>query len=207
MKDAIIRLLWDKEDAEVLICEDEKEYFKTIAKDELFNLMQSFLKNEANTKPMYIDENIFAYSRGLVGIKQPEHQRIVTYQGKAYNIHFPNAAYLISFSDEIKNIQAYAYKHWIGPETVLYHYPMPNMLASNSICIGSAPRQIKGTNITAALENIIFTQYTHSTVDGKVKSFNSTKDWFEYLQEHEFPYSLLVPVNKKVGDICAKGYQ
>ena len=64
----------------------------------------------------------------------------------------------------------------------------------NRICMGSAPRDIDPQNYKSALENVIYTQYTHDWVDD-IKSFRNTAAYFEYLEKNSFPYNLLSPLN------------
>ena len=119
--------------------------------------------------------------------KQEEHRRIVTYKGKAYEINFPNSIYIICHNrSKIDVIEAYCYIEYNGLNTELYKYAMPNMLGANRICMGSAPRDIDPQNYKSALENVIYTQYTHDWVDD-IKSFRNTAAYFEYLEKNSFP--------------------
>lgn len=120
---------------------------------------------------------------------------------KSYKINFPNAIYIIKFSNnKVNDIYAYSYAEYLGSETQLYEYPMPNELSGNKICMGSAKREIVEGNYVEALERIIATSYTHRNFSG-IKGFSSSEKWFEYLSKNEFPYKLMRSLNKKLGDL------
>lgn len=210
MKDMIIRLSETEEDAEILEVNKvtNQEFFASISLSMLVKKLNDYLKDpyvQNRAKPLLLDQSIIAVSNdfGSIMINQPEHMRIVVYKEKAYKIHFPNAIYIMyQNAGTIDGIKAFAYKTFEGLQTKLYSYPMPNMLGGNMICIGSAPRKIKDSNYVDALENIIFTQYTHSHVND-IKSFKNTVDYFEYLEKNEFPYDLLINGNKVLKDEVA----
>ena len=120
---------------------------------------------------------------------------------KSYKINFPNAIYIIKFSNnKVNDIYAYSYAEYLGSETQLYEYPMPNELSGNKICMGSAKREIIDSNYIEALERIIATSYTHRTFSG-IKGFSNSEKWFEYLSKNKFPYKLMRSLNKKLKDI------
>lgn len=199
----IIRLSETEEDAEILEVNKvtNQEYFASISLNMLVKKLNDYLKGsyvQNRAKPLLLDQSIIAVSNDFssIMINQPEHVRIVVYKEKAYKIHFPNAIYIMyQNASAIEGIKAFAYKNFDGLKTELYRYPMPNMLGCDMICIGSAPRKIKNNDYLAALENIIFTQYTHSHVND-IKSFKNTIDYFEYLEKNEFPYDLLISKNE-----------
>lgn len=206
----IIRLSEANEDAEILEVNKvtDQEYFASISLRMLLKKINEYLQRpykQDRVKPTLLDKSIIAASSDFesIMINQPEHVRIVVYQEKAYKIHFPNALYIMyKNANTVNGIKAFAYKQFEGLETQLYRYPMPNMLGGNMICIGSAPCKIKDNDYVAALENIIFTQYTHSTVNN-MKSFKNTVDYFRYLEKNAFPYNLLISDNKVLKDEVA----
>lgn len=210
MKEMIIRLSEAHEDAEILEVNKvtDQEYFASVSVRMLAKKINDYLQGpyrQDRVKPTLLDNSIIAASSdfGSIMINQPEHVRIVVYQEKAYKIHFPNALYIMyKTSNTVNGIKAFSYKKFEDLETQLYRYPMPNMLGGNMICIGSAPCKIKDNDYVAALENIIFTQYTHSTVNN-IKSFKNTVGYFEYLVKNEFPYDLLISDNKMLKDEVA----
>lgn len=203
MKQLISRIIANKNTVELLTSEGSKEYFKEIDINEYFNIIKSHctsFKNGLNRK-----KDVILFSNDLIGagqyckvIKQQEHKRIVTYKNKSYKISFPNAIYFLYHDEKkVNNIDAYCYIDFKGEKTKLYKYPFPNMLSGNHICMGSAPKEIEYYNYIKALENIIFTQYTHTHVDN-IKSFKDTVTYFEYLEKNEFPYELLISLNKNL---------
>lgn len=204
MKEMILRIQSDRDDADVLIKNGDSEIFKKIRASTLVKkLIQYFQKESENEVMRYIPPGVVAYSENYRAILEPEEKRFVTYNNRSYNIHFPNALYLIkSQGNKIVSIEAYAYKKWDGLKTMLYKYPMPNMLGGNRICLGSAPREIKHGDYKQALDLIIYTQYSHNYVDN-IKSFKNTVDYFNYLENNLFPYDLLISTNKKAGDLFA----
>ncbi len=204
MKEMIIRIQSDRDDADILIKSGDSEIFKKIRSATLVKkLIQYFQKENENEILRYIPPGIVALSENCQAILEPEEKRIITYDNRAYNIHFPNALYLVkSQGNKIVSIEAYSYKNWDGLKTKLYKYPMPNMLGGNMICLGSAPRQIKDNDYKRALDLIIYTQYSHAYVNN-IKSFKNTTDYFSYLEKNPFPYDLLMDAKKKAGDLFA----
>lgn len=198
MKQLIMRINDLNSDAEVLEYDNarKREYFSAIQIEDLIEKLETFAenRNKRNRKKdivLYSDQ-IIGIGDNCVAIMQKEHKRIVTYEGKAYDISFPNSMYIMTYkSDNVDNIYAYCFKEFKGKDTELYKYAMPNMLTENRICMGTAPRKIEKKDYVKALEKIIFTQYTHAHTDN-VKSFKETKKYFEYLSENEFPYDLLI---------------
>lgn len=207
MKEMIIRLTYDNGDAEVLIHDaiKKKDIFKAVSIEELIkNIEEIFIKTDQQQHKknlLIVDEDLIAINNQCIVIKQPEHKRIVTYNNKAYNINFPNSIYIICHrSNKITKIEAFCYKEYQGLGTKLMHYAMPNMLYGNAICIGSAPKDIDPSKYTEALERVIFTQYTHDWVDG-IKSFKDTTTYFEYLEKNEYPYHLMMPLNRDLKSV------
>lgn len=175
-----------------------KDYFESVSLELLIKTL-SILSGRGNKNYrrglVIVDDDMIAINENCIVTKQPEHKRIVIYKGKAYEINFPNSIYMICHEkSKIQEIEAYCYIEYKGADTMLYKYAMPNMLRGNRICMGSAPKNIDPRKYQEALERVIFTQYTHDWV-GDVKSFKSTKDYFEYLENNRFPYDLLVPLN------------
>lgn len=183
--------------------------FKKINTKEFVSMVNQIYEAKITTR-----KDIALYEDGVIGadakhivVNQPERKRIVSYSDllkgdiKIYNIIFPNSLYIIRHTNgRILDIECYAYKEFKGEETALFEYPMPNELSGNKICIGSADRTIKNNKIVEALEKIIFTPYSHESFSG-INGFTKTEVYFEYLQKNDFPYKLLRPLKKKLGDV------
>ena len=205
MRQIILRVTDTSDDAEMLTFDatSKREYFKTVSLTEVFKAIKNVVKDRINTREKLhlLHPEIIALNKSRVMIKQSERKRIVTYEDKAFNINFPNALYIVQFEEsKITNIEAFAYKEWNFEDTKLYGYPMPNMLGGNRICIGSAPRDIENQDYVKALENIIFTRYSHRNVDN-IKSFKDTIQYFEYLETNDFPYHLLIDLKKSLKEV------
>ncbi len=183
----------------------KKEYFSAMSIDSLIARLETFVdkrsKNNEKREIILFSDQIIGIGNNCVAIMQKDHKRIVTYDGKAFNISFPNSIYLMAYKgDKVDSICAYCFKDFIGKDTELYKYAMPNMLTENRICIGTAPKKIENKDYVKALEKIIFTQYTHIHTDN-IKSFKETKKYFEYLSNNDFPYDLLISVHIKLKDV------
>lgn len=205
MRQIILRVTDTSDDAEMLTFDatSKREYFKTVSLTEVFKAIKNVVKDRINTREKLhlLHPEIIALNKSRVMIKQSERKRIVTYEDKAFHISFPNALYIMQFEEnKITNIDAFAYKEWNFEQTKLYGYPFPNMLHGNRICIGSAPREIENQDYVKALENVIFTRYSHRTVDN-VKSFKDTIQYFEFLEKNDFPYDLLIDLNNNLGEV------
>ena len=176
---------------------DQKNYFKAMSIKSIVDLLKKETENASSRRQMRYCEGHIGSGDGVVAILQPKHRRYVTFENKSYHIEFPDCLYVIYHDAlSISSIEAYACKKWEGLRTDLFEYPFPNMLSQNKICIGSADKHIQDGNIVAALENIIFTQYSHSSFNG-IKGFKNTRDWFEYLEKNPFPEDLMICLNKK----------
>lgn len=177
---------------------ENKEYFKSMDIESLIEKLETYVENRYHKKfgkITLMDDVIIGFGKDAVVINQPGHKRIVTYRQKAYKINFPNAIYIMYHrANKICEINAYCYKDFIGKNTKLYKYAMPNMLTENRICIGTAPKEIRGNDYVEALEKVIFTQYTHDHTDN-IKSFKETRKYFDYLSKNNFPYDLLIDAN------------
>lgn len=193
-------------DAEICIKKGCDFTFKKVSLKKLLEILNTQLKVESKGgKIKLLDKQIIALGSNYVVINQPGHKKIVTLRyddfSKSYKINFPNSIYIIKFSNnKVSDICAYSYAEYLGSETQLYEYPMPNELSGNRICMGSAKREIIDDNYIEALERIIATSYTHRTFSG-IKGFSSSEKWFEYLSRNEFPYKLMRSLNKKLGDL------
>lgn len=201
MKQLVIRIDDTKDDAEILESNEyDEEVFTSISKSKLLNILNTeFRQADEKEDYTFVPDGLIACSANSYVIRQPEHKRIVIYEGIGYKITFPNSIYIILTSgNRIQKIKAFAYKEYKGIETELFRYPMPNMLSGNAICMGSAKREIENRNVLNALENIIYAEYTHSTFDD-LKSFRNTQEYFEYLLDNPFPYDLMIPVNYTLG--------
>lgn len=209
MNEMIIRINSGQSDIEVAFKEDfNSPAFKKLDKREFLNIINDFitLYSDEYKKDLFIlDDEIIAIDNHHVVIKQSERKRIVTYNDSenilTYRINFPNSIYIIEFNqNRINGIECYSYKEYDGYETKLFEYPMPNELSGNHICIGNADRAIKDRKYIDALEKIIFTPYSHSAFSG-INGFSKTKEYFEYLENNEFPYKFLKPLKKALKDI------
>lgn len=200
MSQLIIRLNSQKKDVEILRNEGSSDFFKVMDKKELIRLLGDVYKDKSKRIPYYTD-GFVGIGDSVVAIKQEKHKKYVSYDGKSYRIEFPSCLCITRHNNKsILSVEAYAYKKWIGMETELFIYPFPNMLSGNRICMGSADTRIYENDIKKTLENIIFTQYTHSTVTG-IKGFDSTIKYFEYLEKNPFPEHLLMTSKQRVGDL------
>ena len=207
MSEMVVRFNSKSEtDAEICIKKGCDFTFKKVSLKKLLEILNTQLKVESNgEKIKLLDRQIIALGSNYVVINQPGHKKIVTLNyenfSKSYKIHFPNAIYIIKFSNnKVNDIYAYSYAEYLGSETKLYEYPMPNEVSGNKICIGSAKRDIIDGNYIEALERIIATSYTHRYFSG-IKGFSDSKKWFEYLSKNDFPYKLVRSLNKKLEDI------
>jgi len=192
-------------DVEILAKESEDTIiFKNLSLDALIEILKQEIASKSRIEKetlQLLHPQIIALGQRSCLIKQEEHEKIVTFKDKAYKIKMANSVYFMEFEFKkeifVQSIVAFSYKLWEQENTKLFKYPMPNMLYDNKICIGSAPRVIKDHNYVEALEKIIFTQYTHQTFDD-VKGFKNTVAWFEHLEKNEFPYDLLIPLNREL---------
>lgn len=199
----IIRILQGKDNVEILEKDGTgHEYFKEIEIKKLIESLSVYHKKPQVRRPAILfNDQIIGASSDCIVIKQSERKRDVAFKDKVYNINFPNAIYIIDFSDNlIKSIEAYCYTEYKGAKTKLYEYSMPNMLSGNMICIGGAPREINNNEFAEALEKIIYAPYSHNTVGG-LKGFRGTLEYFEFLEKEEFPYDLLISQNKKLQEV------
>lgn len=153
------------------------------------------------------EEGVIAANESFVVVKQPGCKKMVSFSKtdqdlKFYNINFPNSLYIIHHENfkKIKNIECYAYIEYIGENTKLFEYPMPNELVRNRMCIGNVDRSIKNKKIVEALNRIIYAPYSHSTFQG-VSGFSQTEKFFEYLENNEFPYHLIRSLNAKLSSL------
>ncbi|MFV0552940.1 MAG: hypothetical protein ACK5L6_13620 [Anaerorhabdus sp.] len=143
MKQAIIRLDDTKEDVDILITSANEEIFKTMDRNAFLKFINKKFKIDSNSggKPKIIHPNIYASSDTCKVIVQEEQMKIVSYRGDAYKIRFPNSIYIIRHDmTKVNEVSAYCYKVFNGLKTVLYKYPMPNMLGGNKICLGTASK-------------------------------------------------------------------
>lgn len=209
MNEMIIRISGDKYDVEVAYKENEAlPVFKKINREEFLQILNSSFHVEKRYKKdlKLMDPSILAMDEHYVLINQPEHKKIVTYSpdtdtAKTYKINFPNSIYIVKKSkDNVKSIECYAYKKFEAENTQLYEYPMPNELAGNKMCMGTADRKIINDDIVATLERIIFTPYSHDRFSG-MNGFSRTETYFEYLEKNEFPYKLMKPLKKILKDV------
>lgn len=193
-------------DAEICIKKGNDFVFKKLSFKKLLEILNAQLRDECKAEKIkLLDRQIIALGSNYVVINQPGHKKIVTLRyddfSNSYKINFPNSIYIIKFSNnKVNDIYAYSYVEYLGLETKLYEYPMPNELSGQKICIGSAKREIVADNYIEALERIIATSYTHRHFSG-IKGFSDSRKWFEYLSKNDFPYKLMRNLNKKLEDI------
>ena len=199
MKQAIIRVATDREDAELLISEDDQQIWKHINIEELRNLLNDFMPKGGGQQfmPRLIDKRIIAEGRGVILFRETEHQRLVFYGGRSYRINYPNCLYEVRYSgDRIDKIDCYTWFKWSGIYTVLYLFPMPNMMSGASMCIGTADRAVIDGKVIEAVERIVDAEYTHDHVDNLCKP-QSTVKWFRHLKKDRVQSSdLKKPVKK-----------
>lgn len=186
MTQLICRFSTRSSDVELLRIENQKEIWKSVSVDELIRKIEKYRNKRRSSiadKPRLINVEILALSENQVIYRQPEHRRIVTYQGQAYTINFPHAIYHVKYvAKKIESISMYTYFRYKGIETELYRFPMPNMTMSERMCIGTADRNIKH-DVFETVESIVDSQYTHDSVDN-LKNTTSTIKWFRYLAEN-----------------------
>lgn len=213
MMELIARINSESNAVEIALKENGRNepLFKKVDIQEFCKIIRKSFERKAEDAPtkniVLLNSQIIAIDEHYAVIKQEGKKRIVNYaessSGKilVYNINFPNAIYIVSFSFErIGSIECYAYKEYKAEETELYEYPMPNELFGNKMCIGNAERKIIDNDIVGALERIIFTPYSHSSFSG-MNGFSQTKAYFEYLESNDFPYKLMKSLNKKLKDV------
>lgn len=183
--------------------------FKKISHKDYIEIVNKNMKTVTryNKDLKLLHPQIIALSSNYVVIKQPEEKKIVSYsqiEGNRiinYRISFPNSLYIMEFDNgKVRSIECYAYKEYLGENTDLYEYPMPNELAGNKMCMGNADRTITDCDYVGALNKIVSVPYSHATFSG-MNGFSNTVKYFEYLEKNEFPYKLLKSLNKKLKDV------
>ena len=186
MSQLICRISSTNPDVEILSVDREKEIWKSVSVDTFVRKVEKYAYKKdkhSKDKPKLVNVKILALSENQVIYRQPEHRRIVTYQGQAYTINFPHAIYHVKYvAKKIESISMYTYFRYKGIETELYRFPMPNMTMSERMCIGTADRNIKN-DVFETVESIVDSQYTHDSVDN-LKNTTSTIKWFRYLAEN-----------------------
>ncbi len=211
MKELIIRIKSDSEDAEVLFNDlfAEEVTEKSISREALMECLERYTKKDEVKLPLKLfEKNVIGYNRNkeleIFLVNQASHSRYVTYsigkEEKAVKINFPNSIYLIQVRASLVNrISAYMYFEWHDEETELYKYAMPNMLSGDSICMGSANKRIDGS-LMQTLENIIYAPYSHAELNN-IKGFRSTKSYFEYLENNHILEKHLTKTNFKLAKL------
>lgn len=216
MKEMIVRITDVSTDVDLLFNSLAKNevFEKNLSLDKFLEILQNNLIKENNKKN---DQKIKCdvVENGVIGfgsnknnkkyiIKQPEHQRYITYSvgkdNKVYKINFPSSIYCVFVrNNNIDHIEAYMYFEDNQLNTQLYAYGMPNMLSKNSICIGNAKREIY-TSLMQTLEEIIYAPYSHAELNN-VKAFRTTKSYFEYLQKNHIQKKHLYQSKKILKDL------
>ena len=186
MSQLICRISNKNPDVEILKVDHGKEIWKSVSVNTFVRKIEKYAYKKdkhSKDKPKLVNVEILAISTNQVIYRQPEHRRIVTYQGQAYTINFPHAIYHVKYvAKKIESISMYTYFRYKGIETELYRFPMPNMTMSERMCIGTADRNIKH-DVFETVESIVDSQYTHDSVDN-LKNTTSTIKWFRYLAEN-----------------------
>lgn len=202
MNEMIARFSSKSLDVEICTKKGKEILFKKISLEKFIKLAGEFVRKNEKRTINVLDEQIIAIDTDYVVINQREQKKIVTLEKKgSYNIIFPNAIYIMEFSNnKINKIKAFAYKKYEKNETELFEYPLPNELYGNQICLGTAKKEIENRDYINALERIIATPYTHYSFSG-IKGFSNSEKWFKYLEKNNFPYELLRPLNLTLKDI------
>lgn len=185
MTQMICRLDSHCKDMDVLYVEDGQEIWKSVSAERFADMVESvcLARKEITEKPRWIHENVLAAGDHSMLIRRDKHKQIVSYQGKAYEINFPDAIYLVTFQrQQVKDIYSYTFFEWEGINTKLYNMPMPNMTGTAHMCIGTGDRHIDDGNVMAALDRILDAEYTHDHVDNLRKP-TSTLKWFRFLKK------------------------
>lgn len=193
MTQMICRLDSQLDDIDLLCVENGEEIWKSVSSTDFVKIVIDTCgeKIRENERPKWIDKSILALGSTSALIRRNEHEQLVTYAGKAYQINFPNSIYLLNFSQtSILKINAYVFFHWDGLNTKLYNMPMPNMTGSSRMCIGTAERRIEDGDILKALDKILDAEYTHDHVDN-LKMPTSTIKWFRMLKKQTVTRSML----------------
>lgn len=214
MEELIVKISTTSKDVEILynnlVMNYQLEKMISLAKfSELINKVIGDERKENAIKPILFDEFIIGYNavnfEEVYLIKQPEHQRYITYSFDKENggmkINFPNSVYVVFVNEnKIKKIQAFMYDKWMGVNTTLYKYAMPNMLTENRICLGNADIEIHNNKLMDALEKIIYSPYSHNHVNN-IKGFKNTLSYFEYLKKNNLNAKYLIPTELIIKDI------
>ncbi len=206
---AILRFVNTSDDVECYVSNEGLEYEKIISKDTLIEALTKELLNKPveETKIDMLGE----YDRNCLYIAYSEHHKKIIYNfterkikcqfdKKGYNINHPNSIMVINEDDgSVSSIEAYCYKEFKGKSTKLYKYPFANMLGANSMCLGTTDKNY--TTPLKAILTAVEANYTHHYTGFTDKKFHSTKNLFEYLKKHKFPYGKLMPLNKEIKDL------
>ena len=109
MSQLICRISNKNPDVEILKVDHGKEIWKSVSVDTFVRKIEKYAYKKdkhLKDKPVLVNVEIIAMSDNQVMYKQPEHKRIVTFQGKAYTINFPNAIYHVKYtSEKVTNFQ------------------------------------------------------------------------------------------------------
>jgi len=184
MTQMICRIDSNCPDMDVLCVEDGAEIWKSVSAKNFAFMVDDICSEQKGTgeKPKWIPAGILAIGDNSMVIRKEKHKQIVSYQGKAYEINFPDAVYLVTFlKQRIQSICAYTYFDWQGINTRLYNMPMPNMTKTETMCIGSGDRHIDDGDVMTALDRILDAEYTHDHVDN-LRNPTSTLKWFRFLK-------------------------
>lgn len=184
MTQMICRIDSNCPDMDVLFVEDGAEIWKSVSAQRFAFMVDSICSEQKGTgeKPKWLADGILAIGDNSMVIRKESHKQIVSFQGKAYEINFPNAVYLVTFlRQQILNVSAYTYFDWQGINTRLYYMPMPNMTSTEHMCIGSGDRHIDDGDVVTALDRILDAEYTHDHVDN-LRKHTSTLKWFRFLK-------------------------
>lgn len=214
MREAIIRVSDSTEDVEILVNNlifENEIIEKKVSLSKFADGINNLLKKDKNNKIEceLIEPGVIGFAK--VGsfkkyiINQPEHRRYITYSvgkdNQAYEINFPSSIYVVHVeNNRISSIEAYMYLEWKGKQTKLYDYAMANMLSESRICLGNAEKTISNDSVIYSLEKIIYAPYSHVTLNN-IKSFRTTKSYFEYLTKNHVEEKHLYSSSIKLVDL------
>lgn len=204
MSRVIVRIDSREDDVEMLCVNRGTEIWKKLSLKEFTSILRKRIPGAfKDSKPKLLDPGVIAVGDGVTIIRRPSGRRIVSHSGKAYEINFPNALYVVRHSEtKVGSVDAYVYFSWQGKDTQLYLMPMPNMTMSQHMCLGTADRSIKNRDVCSALERIIDASYTHDHVDNMVEN-TSTVKWFRHLKTAKVKKKEIKPAGIKVADLVS----
>ena len=214
MEELIIRITDISEDVEIL--RHDHLLDKTLEKKMSLKAFVTELTSIANRtsdelEPKILPSGCIGYNcsgkKEIYVFNQPEHKRFITYStgkiNKAYKINYPSSIFVVVVNNNrFVRITQYMYVEYKGMETDLYYPAMPN--TTHNMCLGNVRTEIDNGDVLGSLEKIIYSPYSHSTVDN-IKSFRNTEDYFNYLTTHSIEPKYLKKYDGKLKDLFAGG--